>query len=79
MVRRRDRVKFIKKYSNLIIIRTFSKAFGLAGLRVGYILSNKSNIKKLEQFRPCYEISSVGALAVNHVLKNYKIVQNLYQ
>ncbi len=72
-------VKFIKKYSNLIIIRTFSKAFGLAGLRVGYILSNKSNIKKLEQFRPCYEISSVGALAVNHVLKNYKIVQNNIQ
>lgn len=69
-------VKFIKKYSNLIIIRTFSKAFGLAGLRVGYILSNKSNIKKLEQFRPCYEISSVGALAVNHILKNYRIVQN---
>lgn len=69
-------LKFSKSFSNLIIIRTFSKAFGMAGLRIGYILSNKKMIKKLEQFRPCYEISSIGALAINHILKNYKIVEN---
>jgi len=33
-------VKFVKKYGNLIVTRTFSKAFGLAGLRVGYAISN---------------------------------------
>ncbi|MCP8313654.1 MAG: histidinol-phosphate transaminase [archaeon] len=33
-------VKFVKKYENLIITRTFSKAFGLAGARIGYALSN---------------------------------------
>ena len=68
--------KFIKNFSNLIIIRTFSKAFGLAGLRIGYILSNEKMIKKLEQFRPMYETSTIGALAINHILKNSKLVKN---
>ena len=31
----------LKKYNNVIIMRTFSKAFGLAGARIGYILANK--------------------------------------
>ena len=35
----------IKRYKNLIILRTFSKAYGLAGLRVGYIISTSKNIK----------------------------------
>ncbi|MDD3647810.1 MAG: aminotransferase class I/II-fold pyridoxal phosphate-dependent enzyme, partial [Candidatus Dojkabacteria bacterium] len=33
-------INLLKKYNNLIIIRSFSKTFGLAGLRVGYILSS---------------------------------------
>ena len=35
-------VDLIDKYNNIIIVRTLSKAFGLAGLRVGYIISSKS-------------------------------------
>ena len=34
-------VKFIKKFQNLIVLRTFSKSYGLAGLRAGYLISNK--------------------------------------
>lgn len=34
----------VKKYENLIVVRTFSKSFGLAGLRLGYVLSNKKFI-----------------------------------
>lgn len=34
----------VKKHENLIVVRTFSKSFGLAGLRLGYVLSNKKFI-----------------------------------
>ncbi|MEM2759325.1 MAG: histidinol-phosphate transaminase [Nitrososphaerales archaeon] len=38
--------KFVREYENLVVLRTFTKAFGLAGLRVGYCLASKrvSNI-----------------------------------
>ncbi len=34
----------VKKHENLIVVRTFSKSFGLAGLRLGYVLANKKFI-----------------------------------
>ena len=47
-------------FDNLIIIRTFSKIFGLAGLRSGYVLSNKEIIKKYFAIKPMYEINSIA-------------------
>jgi|TARA_B110000027_G_scaffold128043_1_gene148017 histidinol-phosphate aminotransferase len=64
----------IKKFKNLIILRTFSKAFGLAGIRAGFIASNKSLIKKLYAFRPMYEISSITCLTIEEILKNQNII-----
>lgn len=63
----------IKKYKNLIILRTFSKAYGLAGLRVGYIISNSKNIKMYNNIKPMYEVNSLGILAANILLNNQKI------
>ncbi|WP_342792402.1 aminotransferase class I/II-fold pyridoxal phosphate-dependent enzyme, partial [Clostridioides difficile] len=40
------------KYDNLIVLRTLSKAFGLAGIRTGYMLSNSSLINSVEKVRP---------------------------
>ena len=37
-------VGLTKKFDNLIVVRTFSKTFGLAGLRIGYVISNKKFI-----------------------------------
>ena len=39
---------FYRKFDNLIIVRTFSKAFALAGARVGYIVANKNRINELK-------------------------------
>ena len=68
-------LKYLKKFSNLILIRTFSKAYGLAGLRIGYILANQKIIKKLQQYRPAYEVNSISILAANYLLKNYNLVK----
>ena len=59
-------------YENLIIIRTFSKAFGLAGLRAGYILSREENIKQISKVKPMYELNSFAILVINKLLNNEK-------
>jgi histidinol-phosphate aminotransferase len=58
----------IKSYNNLIIIRTFSKIYGLAGLRLGYVLSNKKIIKNYFAIKPMYEINSVAVKALEILL-----------
>jgi len=67
--------KFIKKFSNLIIVRTTSKAWGLAGLRVGYVLSSKNIIKEMHKVRPMYEINNVGAELFNKYIDKQNLVK----
>jgi len=54
-------VKIINEYENLIILRTFSKAFGIASLRVGYAVSNTYLASTLaDKFQMPYTVSSIG-------------------
>lgn len=66
-------INFVKKFKNVIIVRTFSKIFGLAGLRMGYIVADKKIAKNLFKFKPMYEINSLGCLILELILKNKKI------
>ena len=43
---------------NLIVVRTFSKAFGMAGMRIGYTISNKKIIGYMLSIKPIYEINA---------------------
>ncbi|MFZ2189825.1 MAG: aminotransferase class I/II-fold pyridoxal phosphate-dependent enzyme, partial [Candidatus Magasanikiibacteriota bacterium] len=47
-------VSLINKYDNLLVIRSFSKAFALAGVRVGSVISNSEIISEIENFRTMY-------------------------
>ena len=68
-------IDLIKKYENLIIVRTFSKAFGLAGLRIGYCISNKKIIDLLKSIKPIYEINSVSSKILISFLSNIQIMK----
>lgn len=63
-------IPLIRKYSNLIVVRTFSKSFGLAGCRIGYIVSNKILANLLYRFKPMYEVNSLALLFAEEALKN---------
>ena len=63
----------IKKYKNLIISRSLSK-IGLAGCRIGYLISNKEITNLLYKFRPFYEISAFSALALNEFLNSKSLI-----
>lgn len=46
--------KLIKKYKNLVVVKTFSKGYSLAGMRCGYALADKSLTEGLERCRDCF-------------------------
>lgn len=66
----------LNDYDNLIILRSFSKAFGLAAARVGYAVANPDTIEMLAKFKPMYEINSLGVLCSVLLLNNYSIIEN---
>jgi len=59
----------INEYPNLLILRTFSKAFGLAALRVGYVLGNKDLIAALNKVRQPFNVNSFSQRAATVALK----------
>ncbi len=66
-------IKYVKNFKNLIIIRTFSKVYGLAGIRLGYLVASPVIARNLFKFKPMYEINSIGCLIIELILKNKKI------
>ncbi len=54
-------VKFVKRYDNLVVTRTFSKAFGLAGARIGYALSNNEIATAIFEYAQLpYSLNCIG-------------------
>ncbi|TAN04408.1 MAG: histidinol-phosphate transaminase [Rhodanobacteraceae bacterium] len=51
---------FCARYPNLIVTRTFSKAYGLAGLRVGYLVAHASVVAVLERLRESFNVNNVA-------------------
>ena len=60
----------LREHENLIVVRTFSKAFGMAGLRLGFLASRPENVEKLSQFRPMYEAHSAALAVGSYLLRN---------
>jgi histidinol-phosphate aminotransferase len=55
-----DGVPWLAEHPNLIILRTFSKAYGLAGARVGYAVSHPEVAETLNRLRPAFNVNSVA-------------------
>ena len=66
-------IKYIDEYPNLIVTRTFSKAFGAAGCRVGMTFSNLHYIENISKFRQMYEISGVSMKYCEFLLDNFHL------
>lgn len=65
----------IKEYPNLIVTRSFSKAFGLAGLRAGLLISNPEKIQSLRSVKPISEINSVAVRLIEFFLERMDLVE----
>lgn len=65
-----DALQMASKYSNVAIIRTFSKAWGLAGVRMGYALTSDAIAKQLRKLVPPFAISCLQAECAQVALEN---------
>jgi histidinol-phosphate aminotransferase len=63
-------IEEIENYNNLIITRTFSKAYGLASIRVGYAVSNEKIIGILNRIKPPYNLNAISETIAVEALKS---------
>jgi histidinol-phosphate aminotransferase len=69
-------ITLIDNYPNLILMQTFSKAFGLASVRIGMAFSNPEIISYFNKIKPPYNISTINQKAALHKLKNIEGVKD---
>lgn len=77
-----DALALRKKYPNLVVLRTFSKIYGLAGLRLGYGLARPEVVEYLDRVRAPFNVNHVAQAAgvaalgdVEHVEKSRALVK----
>lgn len=83
-----DTVKLIDKYQNIIVLRTFSKVYGLASLRLGYGIASENVVSAIDKIRPPLNINMLAQKAAfaslddtdfkNAVIENNEKSKKLY-
>lgn len=68
-------IGYIDKYKNLLVTRTLSKAWGLAAIRVGFLIANQENIKKLNNYKVPYNVNSLSQIVAENMLENTERVK----
>lgn len=74
----RNTEKLLDKYPNLIIMRTFSKIYGLAALRIGYTLANKNIVDSVEKIRCAFNVNTIAQNAALAALSDDKFLKRSY-
>ncbi|TYQ15059.1 UNVERIFIED_CONTAM: histidinol-phosphate aminotransferase [Acetivibrio alkalicellulosi] len=69
-------VSLIYKYDNVVILRTFSKAYGLAGIRCGYSISCIEMAEEIRKVKPPYNISSLSQYIAKLVFEERKLIDD---
>jgi len=69
-----ETVKWLRRHPNLVVTRTFSKAYGLAGLRVGYALAHLSVADIMNRVRQPFNVNSIALAAASAALDDMEFV-----
>ena len=72
-------VSRLSEYPNVIILRTLSKAFGLANLRIGFMIASEEIIEQIDRFRSPFNVSGLSAAVANVVLRDETYIQESIQ
>lgn len=71
-----DTISMLQEYPNLIILRTFSKAYGLASLRVGYGIANSALIQSIEPVREPFNVNSLALIAAEAAINDQEFIKS---
>jgi histidinol-phosphate aminotransferase len=69
-----DGIKLLSRFPNLIVVRTFSKAYGLAGLRVGYAIASDQITEVLNRVRHPFNVNALALAAAEAALNDQDFV-----
>lgn len=69
-----DTLSMLSQYPNLIVLRTFSKIYGLASLRVGYAIAHPDVLDPLHRVREPFNVNHLGQVAALAALKDQTFV-----
>ncbi len=69
----------LQKYPNLMILRTFSKAYGLASLRIGYGIANEELLQRIEPAREPFNTSRMAQAAAYAALEDQFFIEHCKQ
>lgn len=72
-------ISLLDKYDNIVIIRTLSKAFGLAGLRLGYLLTNAEIASAVQKAKLPFSVGIFGQIAGEVLLKKNEYIQDIVE
>ena len=67
--------KFLKSFDNLYILKSLTKFYSSAGVRLGVVISNKKNIKSLKESEPLWKVSEFDKNYILEALKDKKFVK----
>lgn len=70
-------IKQLNNYQNLVILQTFSKAWGMADIRLGILYGDPQIVKALNKIKPPSNISGLTQRAALHGLENLKFKQDM--
>ena len=76
---RYDSIAWVRRFPNLVVARTFSKAYGLAGLRVGYGVAQHALAARLNAQRPRFNVSTPAQAAAAAALGDGAFLARSYQ
>jgi len=74
----KDSYKLYRKYPNMVVMRTFSKIYGLAGLRVGYSFANQEILQNINKIRKAFNVNRIGQTAAIAALRDQEFVEKVH-
>ena len=74
-----DSVALVRRYPNLLVSRTLSKAYGLAGLRVGFAVAQPAITDLLNRVRQPFNVNSLAQVAAIAALKDTEFLERSFQ
>lgn len=72
-----DTLKLQERFDNAFLLRTFSKAYGLAGLRVGYVVATNEAIEKWNIIRPPFNVTRISEYAAIAALEDQDYLKEI--
>ncbi|MCL2817748.1 MAG: aminotransferase class I/II-fold pyridoxal phosphate-dependent enzyme, partial [Clostridiales bacterium] len=71
-----DGIEYLRKHNNILVLRTFSKAYGLAGLRIGFGVGSPGLIASMAKVRGSFNVHRLAQAAALAALDDHEYLEN---